>query len=101
MIGTTLSCQCWDQRGTFVDMHRDSATGNTMLDSVVQGARTPRHSQTDFNFGRTFGVSKANEAMNLGLRWNILNLFNQGSVLAVSPTPWAIPTKTANTLGID
>jgi hypothetical protein len=109
VVGTTSSCQFWDQRGTFAQMHRDPATGNIVLDDVIPGARMPVYSQTDFNLGHSFRVSKTNEAMRLGFEWNILNVFNQGSVLAVSPTPWANPANnvvvtprtTANTLGVD
>ena len=109
VVGTTSSCQFWEQRGTFAELHRDSATGNIVLNDVIHGARMPMYSQTDINLGHSFRVSKDNEAMRLGFEWSILNLFNQGSVLAVSPTPWANPANnvvvtprmTANTLGVD
>jgi hypothetical protein len=45
--------------------------------------------ETDFNFGHQFRVSKTNEAMRLGFEWNVLNLLNNASVLAVDPNPFA------------
>jgi len=109
IVGTTSSCQIWEQRGTFANMHRDTTTGDIIVDNVIHGARMPVYSQLDINLGHSFAISKTNEAMRLGFEWNVLNLFNQGTALAVSPTPFAIPTSnpkvtprtTTNTLGID
>jgi hypothetical protein len=89
VIDSTSSCQYWDQRGDFANIHRDSATGNLVLDSVTSGARMPNYYETDFNFGHQFRVSKTNEAMRLGFEWNVLNLLNNASVLAVNPNPFA------------
>jgi hypothetical protein len=89
VIDSTSSCQYWDQRGEFANLTRDPATGNLVLGSVTMGARMPMFYSTDFNFGHQFGVSKTNEAMKLGFEWNVLNLFNNDSVLAVNPNPFA------------
>jgi outer membrane receptor protein involved in Fe transport len=94
---SSSSCQYWgDQRGTIALMHRDAATGNFVLDGVQTNARTPLFSQTDFNFGHSFHVSKSNEAMRLGFEWNVLNLFNQDSILAINPDPLAGSTTTTS-----
>jgi len=91
VIDSTSSCQYWgDQRGTFANIHRDSTTGDLVLDSVTTGARNPVYSQTDFNFGHEIGVSKSNEAMKLGFEWTVTNLFNQASILSYNPNPFAI-----------
>jgi len=94
---TSSSCQYWgDERGTLALMHRDSANGDFVLDGVKTNARTPIYSQTDFNFGHSFRVSKNNEAMRLGFEWNVLNLFNQDSILAIQVDPLAGPTSTTS-----
>jgi len=89
VIDSTSSCQYWGQRGDFANIHRDSATGDLVLDSVTTGARMPKYVETDFNFGHQFRVSKNNEAMRLGVEWNVLNIFNNASVLSVNPNPFA------------
>jgi hypothetical protein len=88
VVSTTSSCQYFEQRGTFAQMHRDPANGNLVVDGVIRDARTPMYSSTDLNFGHQFRVSKNNEAMRLGFEMNIANLFNQASVLAVNPIPF-------------
>jgi len=107
VIDSLSSCQFWDQRGDFANIHRDPTTGNLILDSVTVGARTPKYLETDFNFSHTFGVSKTNEAMKLRFEWNVLNLFNNASILSYEPNPFAqgnewLPfTSTANVAGYD
>jgi hypothetical protein len=107
VIDSTSSCQYFDQRGEFANLTRDPATGNIVLGSVTTGARMPRYNQTDFNFGHTFSVSKTNEAMKLGFEWNVLNLLNNDSVLAVNPNPlaqgneWLAFSSNANWAGYD
>ena len=81
------SCQFFEQRGTFVDITRDPATGNWVEGAIHHDARTPFYSQTDLNFGHEFKVSKAHEAQRLRFEWNVLNLLNQGSVLQYQPNP--------------
>jgi hypothetical protein len=89
VVSTTSSCQYFgDRRGTFANIHRDTATGNLVLDNAIAGARMPMYSDTDLNFAQNFRVSKTNEAMKVGFEVNVANLFNQASVLAVNPTPW-------------
>ena len=100
------ACQFFEQRGTFVNLHRDAATGDFVIDSIVHDARTPMFSQTDFNFGHEIKVSKSHEAMRIGFEWNVQDLFNQASVLSINPIPIgggnfvSIPT-TSNPTGID
>jgi outer membrane receptor protein involved in Fe transport len=89
VIDSTSACQYWDQRGDFANIHRDSATGNLVLDSVSVGARTPKFVQTNFNIGHDIGVSKSNEAMKLTFELNVINLFNNDSPLAYNPNPFA------------
>jgi hypothetical protein len=90
VFDSTSSCQYWAQRGDFANIHRDSATGNLVLDSLTVGARTPMYSQTDFNLSHEIGVSKTNEAMKLGFEWTVTNLFNQASILAYNPNPFSV-----------
>jgi hypothetical protein len=107
VIDSTSSCQYWDQRSDFANLTRDSATGNLVLGSVTNGARMPKYAETDFNFSHQFSVSKTNEAMKLRFEWNVLNLFNNDSILAVDPNPFAQATEwlafpsTANAAGYD
>src|SRR6266436_2165801 len=89
VIDSLSSCQYWDQRSDFAKISRDTATGNLVLNSVTNGARMPRYNETDFNFSHSFRVSKTNEAMRLGFEWNVLNLLNNASILAVDPNPFA------------
>jgi len=72
-----------------VNLHRDPVTGDIVLDSVDANARMPMYRNTDFNFAHSFHVSKTNEAMKIGLEWNILNIFNNRSVLSYYTNPFA------------
>jgi len=81
------SCQFFEQRGTFVDITRDPATGNWVEGAIHRNARTPFYSQTDLNFGHELKVSKAHENQRLRFEWNVLNLLNQASVLQYQPNP--------------
>ena len=81
------SCQFFEQRGTFVDITRDPATGNWVEGAIHHDARTPIYSQTDLNFAHELKVSKTNELMRLRFEWNVLNLLNQDSVLQYQPNP--------------
>ena len=47
----------------------------------------PLLTQTDFSFGHSFKVSKANEAMRLAFEFSAINLLNQHAVLSVNPNP--------------
>jgi outer membrane receptor protein involved in Fe transport len=89
VVDSTSSCQYWGQRGDWANISRDPATGDLVLDSVEHGARMPLYTQTDFNFGHSFHVSKTNEAMRLGFEFNVSNLLNQRAVLSYNPTPLA------------
>ncbi len=109
VVDSTSSCQYWGQRGDWANISRDPATGDLVLDSVQHDARMPWYTQTDFNLGHAFHVSKTNEAMRLMFEVNVSNIFNQRAVLSYNPNPFAqgnefiknsLPT-TVNPLGYD
>jgi len=104
VIGSTSSCVYVENRGNFVNLHR-AANGDIVSDGVVHGARTPMYFNTDFSFKHEFKVSKNNEGMRLGLELDILNLLNQHSALAITPTPLAggatVTIAGANASGVD
>ena len=87
VVDSTSSCQFYEQRGTFAHFTQDPTTGVWSLGSVEHNARMPLYTQTDFNLGHSFKVSKSNEAMRLGFELNASNLFNQHAVLSVYPNP--------------
>jgi Carboxypeptidase regulatory-like domain/TonB dependent receptor len=89
VVDSTSSCQFWGQRGTFANINRDPATGNLVLAGVDTGARMPWYTQTDFNLGHSFAVSKAHEGMRIAFEATVQNIFNQRAVLAVQPNPFA------------
>jgi hypothetical protein len=67
----------------------------------------PLFTQTDFNIGHSFKVSKTNEAMRLAFEFNAGNLLNQHAVLAYNPNPfgrgneWLLFPTNTNPLGTD
>jgi len=81
VVGTGSACM-WGPRGSFYNTHRDSATGNLVLDSVDTNARTDPYQQTDVNLTHEIPVSKAHENMRLKFEANISNLFNNRSATA-------------------
>ena len=94
-----------ENRGNFVKLHRDPATGDVVSDGIIRDFRTPHFSQTDFAFNHEFKVSKSNEALRLGFEWSVQNLLNEHSVLSINPNPLAAgavaPKTTSNATGID
>jgi hypothetical protein len=109
VIDSVSSCQFVGQRGTFADLSRDPSTGDLVLGRMESGARMPWYTQTNFNLGHSFAVSKTHEGMRLGFEANVDNIFNQHAVLAIQPNPLAqaneflkmtVPT-TTNVLGYD
>ena len=66
-------------RGKYVDFGQD-ASGNWAVNGISD-RRTPMFSQTDLTVVHELKVSKTNEAMRIGLEANIVNLFNQHTVL--------------------
>ena len=81
VVGTGSACQ-WAARGTFANVHRDSATGNVIVDSLDSGARTDPYMQTDFNLSHEVKVSKTHENLRVKFEGNITNLFNNRSATA-------------------
>jgi len=71
--------QLVENRGNFADISVD-ANGVWTLNSV-HSKRTPQFSQSDLNFVHNIHVSKTNEAMRVTLEANIINVFNQHSIL--------------------
>jgi len=88
VVDSTSSCQFYDQRGTWATFSQDPTTGALTVTNVEHDARMPVYTQTDFNFGHAFRVSKTNEAMRLAFEFNAINLFNQHAVMSVSPNPF-------------
>jgi hypothetical protein len=102
-VNTASSCQFFEQRGTFVQITR-AANGDFVQGAVDPGARMPVLTQSDFNFHHSLKVSKSNEALRLAFEATILNLFNQGTVLSVSPSPLAasfLKPTAANVSGVN
>jgi len=89
VVDSTSACQFYDQRGTWATFAQDQATGAFSVTSVDHHARMPFLTQTDFNLGHSFKVSKTNEAMRLAFEASAINLLNQHAVLSVSPNPFA------------
>ncbi len=87
-VNSASSCQFFEQRGTFVQITR-AANGAFVKGAVDSGARMPVLTQSDFNFHHSLKVSKSNEALRLAFEATFLNLFNQGTVLSVFPSPLA------------
>jgi hypothetical protein len=65
-------------RGNFVNVTRDSATGNWVAGGV-SARRTPMFSQSDFNVSQDFHVSKTNERMVARVAAECFNCLNQHS----------------------
>jgi hypothetical protein len=101
------SCQYVEGRDGWVDLHRDAATGNLVVDRVRHGVRTAPYLQTDLNLQHQFRVSKTNERLRLVFEANAQNLLNQRSELSRIPIPLqsgaVAPTTTAanNPSGLD
>jgi TonB dependent receptor len=70
-------------RGKWVNMTRDSATGNWIPGSVTD-ARTPHFAQTDLSLFQDFHVSKSNEAMIARVGLDCINCFNQHHVTVIN-----------------
>ena len=87
VVDSASACQFYDQRGTWATFNQDPTTGVITVGSVDHHARMPLVTQTDFSFGHSFKVSKANEAMRLAFEFSAINLLNQHAVLSVNPNP--------------
>ncbi len=94
VIDSTSSCQFYgDERGNWANITQDPNTGVFSVNSVEHGARMPFYTQTDFNLGHSFKVSKTNEAMRLAFEWTATNVFNQHAVLSYYPNPLGLGTQ--------
>jgi hypothetical protein len=70
-------------RGKFVNVTRDSVTGNWIAGSVTD-ARTPHFAQTDLSLFEDFHVSKTNEKMIARVGADCLNCLNQHHVTIIN-----------------
>ena len=70
-------------RGKWVNMTRDSTTGNWVAGSVTD-ARTPHFSQSDLSAYQDFHVSKTNERLVARVGADCFNCFNQHHVTIIN-----------------
>ncbi|MCU1319389.1 MAG: TonB-dependent receptor plug, partial [Edaphobacter sp.] len=76
-LASTSSCQFVEDQGNWVNLHRDSASGNVVIDGITQGRRTPAYLQTNANLVHYIPLSKDHENRKLGVEFNFYNLLNQ------------------------
>ncbi|HWR36717.1 MAG TPA: carboxypeptidase regulatory-like domain-containing protein [Clostridia bacterium] len=88
-VTTQSACSFVENRGNWVNLHRDATTGNIVSDGVIQNRRSPAFTQTDLTLVQDFKPSKTHEQMRIGFEANVSNLFNQRSVLTYMSTPLA------------
>lgn len=70
-------------RGGYVDVTRDTTTGNWIAGNVTHNKRTPAYLQTDFNISHEVHVSKTNERMMGKVALECFNCFNQHAATLV------------------
>jgi hypothetical protein len=70
-------------RGNFVNVSRDTATGN-WIPSAVTAARTPNFVQSDISIFEDFHVSKTNEKMIARVGADCVNCFNQHKPVVIN-----------------
>ncbi len=70
-------------RGKWIDMTRDSATGNWIA-GTVSDVRTPRFTQTDLSLYQDFHVGKTSENKVVRVGVDCVNCFNQHSVTIIN-----------------
>jgi hypothetical protein len=103
-LASTSSCQFVEDQGNWVNLHRDAASGNVVIDSVTHGKRTPAYIQTNANLSHYVTVSKTHEGRKFGGEINFNNLFNQHSVTSYYNLPitaGTFPTDKTNPTGYD
>jgi len=103
-LASTSSCQFVEDQGNWVNLHRDAANGNVVVDSITHGRRTPAFIQTNANLSHYVSVSKTHEARKFGGEVNFYNLFNQHSVTSYYDLPitaGTYPTDKTNPTGYD
>jgi hypothetical protein len=79
VVGTGSACQWAEGRGNFVKLTR-AANGDIVKGDVVHNARTDPFLQTDVSIHHEIPV---HESMRMEFEGNIINVFNQRSVLGV------------------
>jgi hypothetical protein len=79
-IGIPYEATYIDGRGKWIPTTTDPTTGAITLGSPFT-RRTPWFTQTDFNIAHSFKVNRNNEHEILRFEANVLNLFNQHSVV--------------------
>jgi len=103
-LASTSSCQYVEDQGNWVNLHRDGATGNVVIDSISYGRRTPWYIQSNANLTHYVHVSKDHENRRLGGEVNFYNLFNEHAVTSyynIPLTTATFPTDTSNPTGYD
>jgi hypothetical protein len=68
-------------RGNFAELSRDPATGDVILDGILDGARLAQFTQTSLNIRHEFKLSQSNEALRFAVELNLLNLFNERNII--------------------
>jgi hypothetical protein len=94
-------------RGKFVQMTRDTASGNWIAGSVSD-ARTPHFAQTDISIFQDFKVNKSNERMVARIGADCLNCLNQHHVTIINQnllrtgliTPYPCSSAASNCSGV-
>jgi Carboxypeptidase regulatory-like domain len=103
-LGSTSSVQFVENQGNWVNLHRDAASGDVVVDSITHGRRTPAYIQTNANLTHYVGISKDHERRKLGAEVNFYNLFNQHAVTSVYDLPLTagtFPSDPTNPTGYD
>jgi len=94
-------------RGEFVNVTRDSTTGNWVMGSVTD-ARTPHFAQTDLSIFQDFKVSKSNEKLVARVGADCINCLNQHHVTVINQnllrtgliTPYPCSSAASNCSGV-
>jgi hypothetical protein len=99
VVGTSSACQYAEGRGNFVKLIRNS-DGTISKGDVVNNARSDPYIQTDVSLHHAVPV---HEGMRMEFELNIINIFNQRSVLGIYeymiPTSLVNPTRAARFAG--
>jgi hypothetical protein len=86
-LASTSSCQFVEDQGNWVNLHRDAANGNIVIDGIQHGRRSPAYIQTNANLTHYVSVSKTHEGRKFGGEVNFNNLFNQHAVTSYYDLP--------------
>ncbi len=73
----------------WVNLHRDSTTGDFVSDGITQDRRTAAFTQTDLQFSHEYHVSGKRENMSLKFTFGVMNVLNQRAVMGLQGSPLA------------